>query len=617
MSSRELTKKELLKTTPLFDLIRGRGLTGSMAWRVQIKASGLPKEIQACLLAVVKRTRLWRVEKTGIAVELIAHFQDGVEAGVSCEKLISDFGEGRAVAKMIRRAKIRQRGIVYHGFRNLILLFCILVFTYIGLAYYYASGEPRVKIDYFAKINAITAGVPEDERAWPIYQEAMVAIATDNLNGDFKDILEGPLYGAKPGRVKWDRVVEYLKLHDIDLNRLREATEYEKLGCMMYQKKGASLKEHLMINSFTPALGVLRSAGEVLATDMYLAWDEKDGDRVIENFKAILNISRHLSEHSLMVNSDFCLYIKDLGVKHFSTVLYDAPELFTNKMLVKVAHILAEHRSRQLFDFSGERRSVYDMIQRVYTDDGVGDGHLSYRGGGSLIDINDVYHRGTKSSFVHDLKYEGVLGFLLIPAVTEYTASRKELNRVYDNAVDKMLKRFDVRLCDDSGELNPWDELEKELGTSIADSPYWPLSMFAIDINGMRHKIERSEAFSEGLLLGIGFELYHRDNRTYPESLKPLVYRYLPQLPVDRMTGGVLKYKLLAGKPIVYSVGGDGDDDGGVTPYDGCPSCPYPDISGVSSWPKTVVGSGNFAEVVNGDWVIWPLSNPPKLGSIP
>ena len=59
-----------------------------------------------------------------------------------------------------------------------------------------------------------------------------------------------------------------------------------------------------------------------------------------------------------------------------------------------------------------------------------------------------------------------------------------------------------------------------------------------------------------------------------PDSLNDLVPDYLPVLPPDPMDpdGGTFGYTTLAGMPVIYSVGEDGNDDGGsVEPESGDP----------------------------------------------
>ena len=70
----------------------------------------------------------------------------------------------------------------------------------------------------------------------------------------------------------------------------------------------------------------------------------------------------------------------------------------------------------------------------------------------------------------------------------------------------------------------------------------------------------------DGIVAGIALELYRRQHGEYPQTLDVLVPQYLPQVPADRINGEAVKYRLVNGKPLIYSVGADHDDDGGRPP---------------------------------------------------
>src|SRR5688500_15815926 len=93
-----------LRYTPLLDLLRGR-VSGRLDVRRRLDASALPPAARVLVGRVVKRTRLWRVEKLDVAEELVSHFADGLAAGESADDLVAAFGDERQAARLIRRAK--------------------------------------------------------------------------------------------------------------------------------------------------------------------------------------------------------------------------------------------------------------------------------------------------------------------------------------------------------------------------------------------------------------------------------------------------------------------------------------------------------------------------------
>ena len=62
----------------------------------------------------------------------------------------------------------------------------------------------------------------------------------------------------------------------------------------------------------------------------------------------------------------------------------------------------------------------------------------------------------------------------------------------------------------------------------------------------------------------IGVELFRRRDGSLPETLDDLVPDFLPQVPVDPFDGKPLRYLVEPGRYVIYSVGRDGVDDGGI-----------------------------------------------------
>ncbi len=76
-------------------------------YAILVDASSLPEEAGKLILQTVRQTRLTPGEQGCVAEELIAHFADGLEAEVSLDDLIGQFGDTKTTATLIRRAKER------------------------------------------------------------------------------------------------------------------------------------------------------------------------------------------------------------------------------------------------------------------------------------------------------------------------------------------------------------------------------------------------------------------------------------------------------------------------------------------------------------------------------
>ena len=99
--------------TPLFDLLRGRVVASGL--RKVIDGAGLPQSLSDVVFIIARGTRLWDDERIDIAHELIAHFADGLAHGRSSGELIAEFGDLKQTVKLMRRAKIRTRPLLWRA----------------------------------------------------------------------------------------------------------------------------------------------------------------------------------------------------------------------------------------------------------------------------------------------------------------------------------------------------------------------------------------------------------------------------------------------------------------------------------------------------------------------
>jgi hypothetical protein len=79
------------------------------------------------------------------------------------------------------------------------------------------------------------------------------------------------------------------------------------------------------------------------------------------------------------------------------------------------------------------------------------------------------------------------------------------------------------------------------------------------------HTYARANTMTRLLSIELALHEYHLRNNAYPDHLDELVPKYLPAVPIDPYspTGEPMRYEKTAEGPLAYSVGTDGDDDGG------------------------------------------------------
>jgi len=124
--------------------------------------------------------------------------------------------------------------------------------------------------------------------------------------------------------------------------------------------------------------------------------------------------------------------------------------------------------------------------------------------------------------------------------------------------------------------------------------------------SSVRKIIAIDEAKHSGVLTGIALEVYHRDYGEWPDTLDELLPGYLTKVPVDPMTGEPALYRVVDGWPMVYSVGGDRDDDQGRLPVNRSyhDEEEYEDLPSAQTWDIKNAGDG--------DWVLFPCPETPR-----
>ena len=90
------------------------------------------------------------------------------------------------------------------------------------------------------------------------------------------------------------------------------------------------------------------------------------------------------------------------------------------------------------------------------------------------------------------------------------------------------------------------------------------------------HAEARSTAFSRCVVVRIALERYRRKHGELPERLDQLVPEFLGAVPRDPFDGKPLRYIIRDGKPVLYSVGRDGADNGGQGDAGGDPDLLFP-----------------------------------------
>lgn len=604
--------------TRVRDALRGQ-FDASLNWRRVVADADLPPAMVEAISAVVGCTRLWQREKVDVARELIAHFQDGLDAGRTAEQLVELFGDPVAVARLIRRAKKRGRPFVWHLWRFALLSIAGLLIAYGALVLYLLAGKPSIVTDYLAVVNQRALSVPEGERAWPVYRQALKKLSVEKQLPKWAGNTELAASDAD-----WLQATAWLDEHSADLATVRTAAAKPELGFPAGSSEGSfsaedrrallelnetskggestearvePLEDRWLVGTLLPHLQTMRSLARLLAIDSRRAARAGDGSAALVDVNALLGISRHCQELPFLVNAFVASAVQKMAYAQIEEVLANTPSLWSDAQLIELAHALSAADIDWRPALEGERLSFYDVVQRLYTDDGLGGGRITDEGirsldvtGGKLVPYEWM-----------DDDAKSIVGrrSVFLPFAAAAIADRAELVSAYERVFAEIVARFESPLWSETWQMD--DEVAR---WSPQDRiRYLPITMMLLagenvdHVLGtsLKHAAETECGVRDGVLIGIALELFHRRHGKWPTALDELAPRWLPSVPGDRITGKPLRFKLVDDRPVVYSLGTDRDDDDGRMPRgdDGQPN-------GFLAAPTNTEG-----QPLDGDWVIW------------
>ncbi len=611
-----------LTATPMRDLIRGRA-TGRLDTDRLIEAADLPASVGDTVRRVVRRTRLWRLEKVDVARELIAHFRDALQAGAAPARALSDFGDERQAARLIRRAKRRGRPLMWHVSRRALQaaggVLALVLVVYAGFAIRYWGARPKVTRDYIADVNVKALAVPREQAAWPVYREALLSVSIP------PELWRKNGFDWKPGEPGWDQTAKVVESNSGPIARLRDAAARPGLGFLASSRvapedrplfpdvadapqtrrsQGAPPVISLLYHDLT----ALRHAALLLQADARVALIERDASRVTADIIAIVGVARHAREHGLIIGDLVSLSVLSLGANLAGECLRAEPALLSVDALGEISASLEAFADGEPWvRLDGERLAFADFVQRVYTDDGSGDGVFSLLG---------LVREGFGGEFS---EAGGIAADLAAPLSAAVTAGRKSTLREYARLMDMVELEREAPLWRRGP--SPVDQEIEELisGRTLLWSRHPLIGILTPALSRATAQARLCEQIRDAVTVAIALECFRRERNTYPASLSELVPEFLSALPPDQYDGQPIKYRVTDDRgPLLYSVGNDREDNGGRLrlTIDGRPDNENPmrwmPPGGVPAGP----GGRPLAKepAIGADWILYPpVRTPPRM----
>jgi hypothetical protein len=571
--------------TPVGDAIRGN-LSARLDLRAAIAGFDLPTSLAGLVLSVTHNTRLWRREKVDVARELAAHFTDGLTSGRAADQLARDFGDPRRAAQLIRRAKRRNRPwpwqVWHYSLRALLSVIGVSLLVYAAITARFYWGQPTIRHNYWEEINEARR-VPESDRAWPVYRDTLFELG--NKEAHARAIHNHAMFGPKSPY--WDQVVAWVDRHQDAIDALRRATARPRLGFYLGDAADlAAAKEHEgfwmvpktmslvqdnadVISALLYGPQEMRTIARILVADANVAASREDGARATADVAALVALAEQQRDEprATLVEQLVGIAIFSIATDTLGQLFVESPAIFGDALLVALAHRLASYqRGESGADLSAETMLFEDVLQRAYTDDGRGDGRITFDGFKTL----DEYSAGDllRIGFVArspDLRARLIAG-ALCPALSTLVGRRAEASAEYYELMDEMIANHQGPSWQwDRDKIEAAEDRLNELTSGFNKPRYVVINMLFPAMSAVYSATERSLQQRDAAEAVTALQLWQRRHGAWPERLDQLVPDLLPEVPRDRMDGQPLRYVVRDGRPLLYSIGGDWRDDGGTT----------------------------------------------------
>ncbi|MBN2512166.1 MAG: CPBP family intramembrane metalloprotease [Sedimentisphaerales bacterium] len=215
------------------------------------------------------------------------------------------------------------------------------------------------------------------------------------------------------------------------------------------------------------------------------------------------------------------------------------------RFLLQFEHLLQEESPS--CDLTCEKLTIYDNIQRLFTDDGNGNGH-----------VPRLLLRGIKE----DPKK---LYQILAPGLTKEQieawgrSQRKETTELIDRffaSYDDTFRKSPAQLNKDGGMID--NTTQEMLNNNI-------MYIYLPDLSKMHSIFYENKAFESAFVTTLAIFCYKQTCHSFPENLQTLISEgYMSSLPLDPYSGNSLIYRKTEDSFILYSIGKDFEDNGGI-----------------------------------------------------
>ncbi len=447
----------------------------------------------------------------------------------------------------------------------ILLLTAAIITVYLIRAQSKIAEKPTIKIDYVAQYKEMSQPDNYDEKdnAAKLYQDAFdcfTQMSQQSQNIFPEGYLSKPQWPAQLDPQTYKTLTQWL---DSNKQALEYASEAAKKP---YYWIPPTSKDNIAMAITIPNLRKFKYLARAMTLQAIV--DAKQGryELAFDRLRRTYLTGKHLSGNRSLIEQLVSMGIISNTFGGAKLILTEAD--VPTEQIASFQKFLEDHAEEiEPLDFSLESLTPLDLVQRFFTDDGEGNGHLI------LSDFCEFYYSTVSPSNRQT-------------SIAKYGLKRaleKKLDKIAENArLYKKCARHDDRkttlekidtlyaFLDKMVQQTPWQmhsrqiNCEQQVLEIVKPDENVFIATFLFATQGLNEIHHQHICKHHALMTTMAINRYKAEHGRFPPALDCLIDTgYIKAIPMDPFSNGPLIYRTIGNDFILYSFGRNFEDDGG------------------------------------------------------